>query len=81
VIEWALRRKGIPERMLEAVMAIYVNSRTRVETMAGITEEFNILVGVHQMSVLSPLLVIIVMDVLTKEIRNGVLWELMFADD
>ena len=32
VIEWALRRKRIPERMVEAVMALYVESRTRVKT-------------------------------------------------
>jgi len=36
-------RKEIPERMVETVMALYVNSRTRVKAMAGITEEFNIL--------------------------------------
>jgi len=53
-------------------MAFYVNSRTRVKAMAGISEEFNILVGVHQGSVLSPLLFIVVMDELTKEIRKGV---------
>ena len=81
VIEWALRKKGIPERMVEAVMALYVESRTRVKTMAGKSEEFDILVGVHQGSVLSPLLFIIVMDELSKDIRKGVPWELMFADD
>jgi len=72
VIEWSLRKKGIPERMMEAVMALYVNSRTRVITMAGISEEFNISVGVHQGSLLSPVLFIIVMDELTKEFRKGV---------
>jgi len=56
VIEWALKRKGIPERMVEAVITLYVNSRIRVKAMAGISEEFNILVGVHQGSVLNPLL-------------------------
>jgi len=38
-------------------------------------------VGVQRGSVLSPLLFIIIMDELTKEIRKGVEWELMFADD
>jgi len=74
VIEWAVRRKGIAERMVEEVMALYVSSRTRVK--AFISEEFNI----HG-SFLSPLVFIIIMDELTKEIRKGVPWELMFADD
>jgi len=51
-------------------MALYVNSRTRVKTMTGISEEFHILVGVHQGSVLSLLLFII-----------GVPWKLIFADN
>jgi len=39
---------------------------TRVKAMAGISEEFNILIGVHQGSIRSPLRFIIVMDELTK---------------
>jgi len=59
--------------MVEAVMALYVNSGTRVKTISGISEEFNILLGVYQgCVVLSPLLFIIVMDELTKEIYS---WE------
>jgi len=81
VIEWALKRKEIPESMVKAIMALYVNSRRRVRAMSGISEEFNILVGVHQGSVLSSLLLIIVMAEYTKEIRKGVPWEFMFADD
>jgi len=67
VIEEVLRRNGIPERIVETVMTLYVNSRTRVKAMAGVSEEFNILVGVHEGSVLSPLLFIIVIDDLTKK--------------
>jgi len=67
--------------MVEAVMALYANSRTRVKAMAGISEEFIILVDVHKRSALSPLLFIIVNDEVTKEIRKGVPWELMFVDD
>ena len=37
--------------------------------------------GLHQGSVLSPLLFIIVMDVISREIRGGLPWELLFADD
>jgi len=37
----------IPEKMVEAVMSLYVNSRTRVKVMTGILEEYSILVGVH----------------------------------
>jgi len=44
--------------------------------MAGISEEFNISVGVHQGPVLSPLLYIIVMDELTTKIGKGLSWEL-----
>jgi len=67
--------------MVEAVLALYVNSRTSVKAMAGISGEFNILVGVHQGSVLSQLRFVIVMRELTKENRKGVPWELTFADD
>ena len=38
-------------------------------------------VGLHQGSVLSPLLFIIVMDVITREIQDGLPWELLYADD
>ena len=38
-------------------------------------------VGVHQGSVLSPLLFIIVLEALSKEFRTGCPWELLYADD
>ena len=36
--------------------------------------------GWHQGSVLIPLLFTIMMDVVTKEVRAGLLWELLYAD-
>ena len=42
---------------------------------------FKVKVGVHQGSVLSPLLFIIVVDVLSREAREGLPWEVLFADD
>ena len=38
-------------------------------------------VGVHQGSILCPLLFVAVMDVLTQEVRDCLLWELLYADD
>ena len=50
--------------------------------VAGKTSDsFEIGVGVHQGSVLSPLLFILVMEEATRECRVGGLWELLYADD
>ena len=81
VIAWALRKKGIPEGMVQAVMALYVDSKSKVRTVAGTSEEFSIGVGVHQGSVLSPLLFIIVTDEATRGARKGTPWELVYSDD
>ena len=40
-----------------------------------------VIVGVHQGSVLSPLLFTIVMEAITKELCNGLPSELLYADD
>ena len=81
VIEWALRRQRIEERLVVAVMSLYKDSRSRVRTQVGLSEEFNIGVGVHQGSALSPLLFILVMEEATAACRRGGPWELLYADD
>ena len=47
----------------------------------GYSEEFEVKVGVHQRSVLSPLLFIIVLEALSREFCSGVPWEDLYADD
>ena len=47
----------------------------------GYIEEFEVKVGVHQGSVLSPLLFIIVLEALSREFRSRVPWEDLCADD
>ena len=55
--------------------------RSRVRVGSGYSEEFGVKVGVHQGSVLSPLLFIIVLEALSREFRTGCPWELLYADD
>ena len=45
------------------------------------SEEFQVKVGVHQGSVLSPLLLAIAVDIITENARRGVVNELLYADD
>ena len=45
------------------------------------SDEFGVKVGVHQGSVLSPLLFVIVLEALSCEFRTGTPWELLYADD
>ena len=80
IIRWALRRQRVPERLINMVMALYASAKSRVKTAAGTSGEFEIGVGVHQGSALSPLLFIIVMEEATRGERRD-LWELLYADD
>ena len=59
---------------------MYNDCETLVSTRAGDTEYFHVGVGLHQGSALSPLLFILIMDVLQAEIGKEPTW-VMFADD
>ena len=48
---------------------------------AGKTKGIEIEVGLHQGSALSPLLFVIIIDVITEEIEEGTPWAMLFADD
>ena len=65
-----IRRQKLPERHRISVMSLYVESRSRVKTVAGTSEAFDIRVGVHQGSALSPLPFITIMEETTKLART-----------
>ena len=65
---------------MRVVMDMYDGARTAVRSSAGLTEEFEVGVGLHQGSTLSPFLFAIGMDKLTEEIRAESPWDMMFAD-
>ena len=72
VIWWALRKLGVEEWIVRLVQGMYTNARCRVRVGEGFSKEFEVMVGVHQGSVLSPLLFIIVLEALSREFRAGV---------
>jgi len=65
----------------KAVMSLYEGAKTRVRVEPGLSEEFPVEVGVHQGSMLSPLLFAILVDVVKKCARKGLVYEILFADD
>ena len=81
VMEWAMRKKGLFEVIVRAVMSLYDGAKTRVRVGSAYSEEFEVNVGVHQGSVLLPLLFAIVVDVIIENARRGVVNELLHADD
>ena len=81
IMEWAMRKKGLSEVMNWAVMSLHDGAKTRVRVGSAYSEKFEVKVGVHQGSVLSPLLFAIVANVITQNARRGVVNELLYADD
>ena len=81
VVRWALRKLGVDEWLICTVMALHTEACTIVRTDAGLSESFEVKVGLHQGSVLSPLLFAAVMNVVSSEARSGLPSELRYADD
>ncbi|KAK3542704.1 hypothetical protein QTP86_034787 [Hemibagrus guttatus] len=78
---YCMRKSGVAEKYVRVVQDMYERSRTVVRCAVGQTEEFNVEVGLHQGSALSPFLFAIVMDQLLEEVRQESPWTMMFADD
>ncbi|KAK3542947.1 hypothetical protein QTP70_007280 [Hemibagrus guttatus] len=78
---YCMRKSGVEEKYVRVVQDMYERSRTVVRCAVGQTEEFNVEVGLHQGSALSPFLFAIVMDQLSEEVRQESPWTMMFADD
>ena len=81
VIWWAPRKFGVEKWIVRLVQGMYANARSRVRVGQGYSEEFEVKVGVHQGSVLRPLLFIIVLEALSREFCSVVPWEDLYVDD
>ena len=81
VLGWAIRKRGIPEAMVRPVMSLYEGAKTRVRVGLELSEVFVVKVSVHQGSAFSLLLSAIMVDMITKSVRNGLMGEMLYADD
>ena len=81
VVRFALRWKGVPEYLVNGVMSLYKGCKTAVSVDRELSSSFSVKVGVHQGSALSLLLLVMVMDVLAEDVRDGSLMELLYADN
>ena len=80
-VELAMIIKGISEALVRAVMILCRGAKTTVKVGTHLSEEIEVKLGVRQGLVLSPLLSAIVIDVVTNEIKEGMLQESLYADD
>jgi len=76
-----MREKGVSEKYVRLVQDMYRDVTSQVSSCVGITDEFNIKVGLHQGSTLSPYIFDLIMDVLSEGIREEAPWTMLFADD
>ena len=47
VMKWAMRKKGLPEVIVRAVMNLYHGAKTKVQVGSELAKEFLVQVGVH----------------------------------
>ena len=76
-IWWVLRELGVKEWIVRLVQGMYANAWSCV----CVGEVFEVKVCVHQGSVLSLLLFIIVLEAMSRGFLSGFPWEDLYADD
>src|SRR5437899_2975238 len=67
--------------MVNVIKSLYEGVKTAVKRNGEESESFEVKVGVHQGSVLSPILFNIVMQAIADNFKKGLPWELLYADD
>ena len=81
VLWWAFRSLGVEEWAVCVIKGMYFKAWGHVRVNGQYSEEFGVGIGVHQGSVLSPLLFILLLEALLREFRTDVPLDLLYADD
>ena len=78
VIWRSMRKLKIDEWLVRIVQSMYKEVRSGLRVGDEYSNSFDVRVGVHQGSILSPLLVL---EALSMKLRTGCPWEILYADD
>ena len=97
VLEWAMRKKGIPPVFLyylfilyyciqlpilvTSVISLYEGAKMRVGVDSELSYEFDVKMGMYQRSVLTVFLFGVLVDVVSEFGREGAQSELVYTDD
>ena len=81
VLRRYVRKRYIPEVYIRLVQDMYQGTTTCVKSKRGTSEHFEVGIGLHQSSALSPFLFIMLVDTIYQDVRNELPWELLYADD
>ena len=76
-----LREKNVSEKYIRVIKDMYKVATTQVRSVVGTREKFEVQVGLHQGSTLSPSIFDLLMDVIVADIKDQVPWSVVFADD
>ena len=66
-------RQVVPEYLVDGVISLCKGFKTVVSVEGEVSSSFSVKVGAHQRSGLSQLLITMVMNVLTEDLRDGLL--------
>ena len=78
---YCMEKSEMGEKYVRLVQDMYEGSETVVRCAVGTTESFELKVGLHQGSALSPFLFAVIIDRLMDEVRREPPWTVLFADD
>jgi len=65
-----MRKLGVEEWLVLAVLSMYTGAKTVVRTVYGNSSGFEVKVGMQQGSAFSPLLFVIVMEAISRELSG-----------
>ncbi|XP_021995201.1 uncharacterized protein LOC110892339 [Helianthus annuus] len=77
----SLEGRGLHGKYVDIIKDTYDRTETGVRAPVGDTNFFPVEVGLHQWSTLSPFLLVVVLDELSKLIQETVPWCVLFVDD